>query len=93
MPAEPMQPQGRQLLFVPVAQGLACDDGSPCTPNETCQAGVCQGQANTCQCQKDADRAAMDPKDLCKGKHFCQLKSNTCVLNPVRGCESSDSSL
>lgn len=35
-------------VVVPSAKGTACDDGNPCTLNDTCDNAVCAGQAKDC---------------------------------------------
>lgn len=79
--------------FTAVHESLACDDGNPCTPSETCDKGQCvaSGAANTCQCQADADCAKFDDADLCNGKLYCDKQVGKCTLNPatIVKCSSS----
>ena len=50
-------------------EGLACEDGNPCTGGETCQAGVCLGGGEAC-----------DDGNPCT-KDSCELATGTCVHN------------
>ena len=75
-------PKTGACAATPEPKGKACDDGSACTPVDTCEAGICGG-ASTCACQSDGDCAASDDSDPCNGKLFCDLSNNTCVINPA----------
>ena len=78
----------------PVADGSECDaDGSPCTPVDTCDQGVCKvDDANTCKCTSTEACAKFDDGDLCNGNLYCDLKTSTCQLNAatVVSCPSAD---
>ncbi len=69
--------------IVPRHEGLACDDGNPCTANEACSAGQCVATANTCECQKDSDCAPKDDGNQCNGTLFCEVDSGLCKVNPA----------
>ncbi len=62
--------------------GTTCEDGSLCTKNDACFAGVCKAGANACQCQSDADCGPKVPGDLCQGLQFCNKAKGKCELNP-----------
>ena len=52
--------------------GLACDDGDPCTADDRCKAGVCvPGASQLCECASDVD--CLLDADLCAGKPVCKL--------------------
>ena len=72
--------------FVPNA--AACDDTDPCTVNDTCKAGACGGFAVDCECDTDADCAALEDGDACNGSlvcdtaklpHLCKVKPGSIV--------------
>ncbi|MBI5609904.1 MAG: hypothetical protein HY902_13610, partial [Deltaproteobacteria bacterium] len=85
-------PKDGKCYPMPVHQGKACDDGNACTPNETCQSGVCSTATNTCECQSDADCAKKDDGNLCNGTLYCDVASNHCKVNPasVVVCDTAD---
>lgn len=62
-----------------------CDDGNACTKSETCLGGVCKAgvNANTCQCQKDAECTANEDATLCNGTLYCDKAAGVCVVNPA----------
>ena len=55
-----------------VADATKCDDGSKCTPTDTCLAGKCVGDQNTCGCTTNAQCAGFDDGNLCNGVLTCQ---------------------
>jgi len=62
--------------------GLACDDGSPCTTDTTCVEGVCTDGHVTCtSCLYDQDCLASDDGDLCNGVPLCL--DGVCVWSPT----------
>ena len=65
-----------------VADGKACDDGSPCSADDACLGGVCAG-TKTCACTQDADCAAQDDGDLCNGTLYCNKNAGSCEVNPA----------
>jgi len=72
--------------------GMACDDGNSCTTNDKCDAGVCVGGKNVCDCQKDKD--CKDDNDLCNGIPKCVTQDDNtkkCEIDPntVVKCDSS----
>ena len=61
-----------------------CDDGNPCTLDESCFFGACYG-VNLCECGTDADCDAYDDGDACNGRlacteGACELDVGTVVL-------------
>jgi len=60
--------------------GTTCDDGSLCTSDDTCQSGVCTGEAVTCQAH-----------DECHLAGTCDEQTGTCT-NPLApdGSECTD---
>ena len=63
-------------------KALLCDDGDTCTQQTLCAGGACAGGTNVCDCTTSADCASQDDGDYCNGTLFCELKTNTCQLNP-----------
>ncbi|MSQ81776.1 MAG: hypothetical protein EXR77_02525 [Myxococcales bacterium] len=65
------------------SQPLGCDDGSPCTANDQCQAGKCVSGKAICQCLADADCA--DDGNLCNGTQYCTKEAFpfVCKTNPA----------
>ena len=59
--------------------GGGCDDGDPCTRDDTCQAGVCAGAAFSC----DDGRACTT--DVCQGSGKCEHIANAagCFIDGV----------
>ncbi len=57
---------------VSVADGATCDDGSKCTPVDSCKAGKCVGNENTCACANNSQCAGLDDGNLCNGILTCQ---------------------
>ncbi len=78
------KPETGQCAMTPVKQG-GCDDGNPCTANETCIGGSCKASANVCQCQSDADCSAKEDGNVCNGTLYCDFKAfpHVCVVNPA----------
>ena len=60
---------------VAVGDGATCDDGSKCTPTDTCKAGKCVGDTNTCTCTLDSQCAPFDDGNLCNGTLTCQASN------------------
>ncbi len=85
-------PKDGKCYYVPVHEGKSCDDGNPCTPNESCQSGQCQTATNTCECQNDMDCLKKDDGDPCNGALYCDLASKKCMTNPatVVHCNTDD---
>ncbi len=71
-------------VMKPTATGAAyvpCEDGSACTMFDQCDAdGKCASGANTCQCQTNADCAALDDGDACNGTLYCNVASGKCEI-------------
>ncbi len=74
-------PKDGKCSLLPVNVGKACDDGNPCTPNETCQQGACHSATNVCECKVNADCASKEDGNLCNGTLFCDTKTYKCSLN------------
>ena len=72
-------------------EGLACDDGNPCTLGDACLEGECvPGLINVCECGTDADCAEGD--DLCDGVDRCG-PNFTCQADPATApapCDTSE---
>lgn len=70
---------------------LPCDDGDPCSGDDHCLAGECVG--TPCQCDSDADCAAIYPhppdctRAACQGQ-TCALVADTAVNG--EGCDDAD---
>lgn len=70
----------------PVAgTNVLCEDGDPCTTNETCQGGLCKGGLDVCQCKQTADCAVNDNNDPCDGSLHCDKSKAPylCVADPA----------
>lgn len=65
------QPKTGKCQLTPLATGLACDDGEPCTKADFCSAGQCIAGAQTCECQQNSDCLKKDDGDLCNGVPYC----------------------
>ncbi len=61
------------------ADGGACDDGNPCTTNDTCQAGACGGSALACA-----------PLDACHDAGVCDPTTGACSDPPKEAGASCD---
>lgn len=55
--------------------GLACDDGLPCTEADACQAGACSGATKTCD---DGNSCTKDSCDVASGDCFNVSKIGDC---------------
>ncbi|MBM4344654.1 MAG: hypothetical protein FJ100_14915, partial [Deltaproteobacteria bacterium] len=64
---------------------VECDDGNPCTSNDTCVGGNCAAGTLVCECQSHADCAAKDDGDLCNGTWYCDKSGDkpACKPNPA----------
>ncbi|MGE0872297.1 MAG: glycine-rich protein [Kofleriaceae bacterium] len=70
------------------ADGTTCDDGSFCTTNDTCSAGVCAGVARDCSdgvacngaetCDETADRCAAGTSTCDEGS-LCDFEADACI--------------
>ena len=73
--------------------GLACEDGNPCTQGEACSAGSCSALVNSCQCQASADCLKYDDANPCNGTLYCDTSAlpYACKVNPgsVVACPAS----
>ncbi len=73
--------------MIPVPSGKPCDDGSACTKTDYCAAGKCQGGANTCECEVNADcEFKYKGKSKCDGSWYCdksKADAPKCKLSPV----------
>ena len=68
-------------VFPSVDNGTECNDGSLCTDNDTCQEGLCVGDAvPECDgCETDEDCNAYDDGNLCNGTLQCI--EGQCLVN------------
>jgi hypothetical protein len=71
---------GLGCAYQPLADGIACDDGSSCTVGDECTAGSCKG-VGACACQADAECAGFDDGDACTGLVRCL--GGRCTLDPA----------
>ncbi len=85
-------PKDGKCHQVPIHEGKPCDDGTACTPNEACTAGVCKSTTSACECQNDSDCGKKEDGDPCNGTLYCDVKLNKCVVNPatVIHCNTDD---
>ena len=77
--------------------GSACNaDGDACSNGDACKAGVCVAGPNTCNCNADADCAALDDGDSCNGVLYCDKAALpfACKTKPgsVKLCDPSKDS-
>lgn len=79
--------------MVNVANGASCDDGDPCTGDDSvaqgdqCQNGLCVGGSNFCECKTHSD--CVDPdSDVCTGTPVCIDNSCQNDLSTVITCQS-----
>ncbi|MSP91374.1 MAG: hypothetical protein EXR79_06170 [Myxococcales bacterium] len=73
---------------LPTLPPTTCDDGDPCTGFSACIGGKCQGFANQCACQTDAN--CKDDANKCNGvpaciANKCQAKPGTVVVCDASG--------
>ncbi|MCB9785330.1 MAG: hypothetical protein H6744_01435 [Deltaproteobacteria bacterium] len=74
--------------------GPVCDDGDPCTENDACSAGFCEGtESELCACDTKADCAPLEDGDLCNGSLQCV--EHQCILDPatVKTCTGESPSV
>lgn len=86
---------GRCMLDSGFLEGLACEDGDPCTTGETCRAGGCKGGVVTCECRRDDDCVPDDDPctdDRCEEGH-CVHPYNQAPCDDGDGCTSGDACL
>jgi hypothetical protein len=58
-----------------------CDDGNPCTYNDTCNLGECLGSDGECPpCNTNSDCKPLEDGDLCNGTLVCL--DSKCVTDP-----------
>ena len=67
-----------QCVFTPL-DGQACDDGNPCTIDDACLGGGCEGAPKDC-----AD------EDLCDGDELCDPNTGDCVDGQPVDCDDGD---
>ena len=89
-------PGNGSCVVVPRNDGLACDDGSPCT-DAFCGAGACVINLDKCACASDADCAKSDDADVCNGSLYCDKSGFpwVCHINPSTQvvCDTSGDSV
>ncbi|MBM4355768.1 MAG: hypothetical protein FJ109_18590, partial [Deltaproteobacteria bacterium] len=65
-------------------------DEDPCTVADVCIEGKCAGVSVPCDCQTNADCAALDDGDVCNGKLICDLADwpYQCSIDPasIKAC-------
>ncbi len=71
------------------ADGEKCDDGSACTPTESCKAGVCFSPVNNCGCSADSECTKWDDGNLCNGTFACIAKFCSKKPNSEIKCDPS----
>lgn len=73
-----------------INEGKPCSDTHPCI-DTSCKKGACDAQWNyakvfadgkKCQCKNNADCAKFEDGSTCNGTLYCDMKSNTCTINP-----------
>jgi slime mold repeat-containing protein len=71
----------------PKVDGTACSDGSLCTSNDTCQAGVCGGTSLVCDDGDPCTTDSCDPTAGCTVQPVTGLGAATCLLIPQASCQ------
>ena len=79
----------------PCANGVSCDDFDPCTIDDVCQNGVCQGNAFECEDGLECTQGICDGQGGCSHKviagNWC-LIAGSCYgdgqLNPADNCQA-----
>lgn len=58
----------------PAASGVVCDNGDPCSSEDTCEDGFCIGGDPICSCEQDTDCAVFAKAgfNLCLGPLICE---------------------
>ena len=65
-----------------------CSDGNPCTADDACVTGACEGSFDAsipdCGCDPEDDtcEALMGDGDLCNGLLSCDLEEHQCLVDP-----------
>ena len=73
--------------FYEILDGGACDDRKPWTVDDHCEQGRCVGDTGPCECEGDADCAALDDGDGCNGVPVC--RECVCTDGPPVACDTS----
>jgi hypothetical protein len=75
------------------SNGIACDDGNPCTTGDACKDGGCSSTTNTCGCAADVDCAGKGDGNLCNGTLFCDTSKlpYQCVIKASTIVKCDDS--
>ena len=76
-----------------VDNNVECDDGNPCTGNDMCQGGSCQGDllppeqlvVEECLCLSDEDCEELEDGDVCNGTLECNGAAIPPVCQVVQG--------
>ena len=65
------------------ANTASCEDGQPCTIDDTCAGSKCVGGTYACECTKDTDCAPMEDGNPCNGTLKCDTATAPykCVVN------------
>src|SRR5262249_17822956 len=75
-----------------IANGAECDDGDPCTPNDTCRDGVCVGTGTKAcgvvGCSEAPDGTPCNDDNACTSPDTCH--GGTCVGVPLNGTACDD---
>ncbi|MGB0588978.1 MAG: hypothetical protein ACPGU1_04780 [Myxococcota bacterium] len=73
--------------------GTGCDDGNPCTTDDRCSEGACEGSAGACPCEVDDDCAVLQTEsyNLCQGPLHCS-QDRVCTPDPSHAvtCPADD---
>ena len=84
-------PQSGTCAVQAVNSGGPCEaDGNPCTPYDSCAAGICAMGANVCECQTTGECAAKEDNNLCNGTLVCDPAAKACVVNPASTVTCTD---
>ena len=70
--------------------GVDCDDADPCTSDDACLGGECQGTWDiaACGCTTDADCAGLDDGNPCNGEYACV--GEVCTIDPTTVIRCAD---
>ena len=74
----------------PAANGVHCDDGDPCSFDDSCEDGLCLAGSQICSCEQDADCAvfAQTGFNLCLGPLICESGLCTPDSSKEIACEA-----
>ncbi len=88
-------PVSGKCVQAPTPTGTLCDNGEPCSINDTCFDGACHEGPSVCECEKDSDCWDLQDDDKCNGHLICGSDfPYRCVTKPgsAKTCDTSGDS-